>query len=296
MFFADEGFDYVGDVMRPPSEHDSILLQVTTGCSHNRCSFCGAYRAKRFTIKDEAVIAKDLAHAARYCRHMRRVFLMDGDALIIPQKRLTRILEGIRASLPWVERVGLYANAKSVKMKSDDELRMLRDLGLGIAYLGLESGDDPTLRRIGKGADAATLVEQGRRLEAAGITASVTVLLGIAGPERSLEHARATGRALTAMDPGYVGALCVMVVPGTPLAGELERGEFVLPGPEAMLRELRELVAHTELSRGLFMSNHASNYLPLRIRYPEGRPGALLAIDAALDGKIHLRPEWYRAL
>ena len=296
-FDSEEGFDYVGHLMRPPSEHDSILIQATVGCSHNKCTFCNAYRDKRlFSIKDESILLKDLAYAARRCRHMNRVFLMDGDALIIPQKRLVWILEQIREQLPWVTRVGLYANAKGVKMKSDEDLRRLRELGLGIAYLGVESGDDETLRRMCKGADSATLVTQGKRLEAAGIAASITVLLGIAGPERSLEHARATGRVLTAMDPSYVGALSVMVAPGTPLADELARGEFVLPGPEGILRELREMVEHTDLSRGLFMSNHASNYLPLRIAYPGGKAGALQAIDAALAGKINLRPEWRRAL
>ena len=296
MFFG-EGFDYVGYVMRPPSEHDSILIQVAIGCSHNRCTFCNAYRDKTlFQIKDKAIILKDLAYAARNCRHMPRVFLMDGDALILPQKHLVWILEQIREQLPWVTRVGLYANAKSIRMKSDEELRVLRELGLGIAYLGVESGDDVTLRRIHKGSDAATLIDQGKRLEAAGIAASITVLLGIAGPQRSLEHARETGRVLTAMDPSYVGALSVMVAPGTPLHDELERGEFQVPGPYDVLRELREMVEHTDLSRGMFMSNHASNYLPLRVVYPEGKAGALRAIDAALNGQINLRPEWYRAL
>ncbi|MDR2727013.1 MAG: radical SAM protein [Deltaproteobacteria bacterium] len=296
-FDQEEGFDYVGHLMRPPSEHDSILIQATIGCSHNKCTFCGAYRDKRlFAIKDEAVILKDLAYASRRCRHMDRVFLMDGDALIIPQKRLVRILEQIREHLPWVTRVGLYANAKGVRMKSDEDLRRLRELGLGIAYLGVESGDDETLRRIRKGADAATLIEQGRRLEEAGIAASITVLLGIAGAERSAEHARATGRVLTAMDPSYVGALSVMIVPGTPLAEEMARGEFLPPGPEQALLELRTMVEHTDLSHGLFMSNHASNYLPLRITYPEGKADALRTVDAALTGRINLRPEWYRAL
>lgn len=296
-FDSEEGFHYVGPLMRPPSEHDSILIQATIGCSHNKCTFCGAYRDKKlFSIKDEAIILKDLAYAARRCRHMDRVFLMDGDALIIPQKRLVWILERIREYLPWVTRVGLFGNAKSIGMKSDDDLRRLRELGLGIVYLGVESGDDETLRRIRKGADSAKLIEQGKRLKAAGITTSITVLVGIASPGRSLEHARETGRVLSAIDPDYVGALSVIVTPGTPLADELASGAFVVSEPEQVLRELREMVAHTELSRGFFMSNHASNYLPLRIRYPEGKESALRAIDAALAGQINLRPEWYRAL
>ena len=292
-----EGFDYQGNLLRPPSEHDSILIQATLGCSHNKCAFCNAYRDKRpFAIKPQETILKDLAFASKYCRRQSRVFLMDGDALIMPQKRLVWTLEQIREKLPWVTRVGLYANGKSIRAKSDADLRELARLGLGIAYLGVESGDDVTLKRICKGSTAEQLIREGRRLEDAGIAASVTVLLGIGGRERSLVHARETGRVLTEMDPSYVGALSVIVMPRTPLADQQARGDFVMPSPHELMLELREMVAHTDLTHGLFRSNHASNYLPLKISYPEGKEAALRTIDAAINGEIALKPEWYRAL
>lgn len=296
-FFTEEGFDYQGNIMRPPSEHESILIQATVGCSHNKCAFCNAYRDKRpFVIKAPEIILHDLDFASRYCRRQTRVFLMDGDALVMPQKRLVWTLERIREKLPWVTRVGIYANGKSVRGKTDAELRELAELGLGIAYFGVESGDDVTLKRICKGSTAEQLLREGRRLEEAGIAASVTVLLGIGGQERSLEHARATGRLLTAMDPSYVGALSVIIMRGTPLAEEAAKGIFQLPEPVELIRELREMVASTDLSHGLFCSNHASNYLSLKITYPGGKEEALHTLDAALAGDIPLKPEWFRAL
>ncbi|MFH1135693.1 MAG: radical SAM protein [Pseudomonadota bacterium] len=291
-----DGFDYQGMVIRPPSEADSILIQATLGCSHNKCSFCGTYRGKRFAIKDEEIVARDLAFARKYCRRQDKLFLMDGDALIIPQERLVRLLEKIREMLPWVRRVGAYANSKSIKMKSDEELARLRELGLGILYYGVESGDDVTLDRINKGADSDRLLTQGLRARRAGFKLSVTVLLGIGGRERSREHARATGELLTKMDPDFVGALTVMVIPGTRLAEEQAAGTWTLPGQMEILRELREMVAATRLTRGMFFSNHASNYLALKIRYPHGQVEALGVIDLALSGKVGLKPEWMRAL
>ena len=291
-----DGFDYQGTVIRPPSEAFSILIQTTLGCSHNKCSFCGTYKGKRFAIKDEETILRDLEFARKHCRRQDRVFFMDGDAMIIPQKRLVRLLDLVKEYLPWVTRVGVYANSKSVRLKSDEDLADLKARGLGIAYYGVESGDDETLRRINKGSDAAGLIEQGRRLMKAGIKLSVTVLLGIGGRERWLEHAQGTGRLLTELDPDFVGALTVMVLPGTPLAAEQAAGRFTLPTPEESLMELREMVANTHMTRGMFFSNHASNYLPLRIRYPHGRDEALQVIDRALAGKIGLKPEYLRGL
>lgn len=294
--FGIQGFDYQGFVMRPPSEAYSILIQFTLGCSHNKCTFCNAYKDKRFAIKPQETLERDFAFAERHCRHQDRLFLMDGDALVAPQARWEWVLEQIRTRLPWVRRVGTYANAKSVRLKSDEELRRLREMGLGIAYYGVESGDDVTLDWMNKGADAEELIKQALRLKAAGIKLSITVLLGIAGQERSMEHARATGRLLSAIDPEYVGALTVMVMPETPLQAELDAGTFRLPTPQEALAELREMVAHTDLSNGLFMSNHASNYLPVKIQYPHDKEPALRELDKAVKGASHLRSEWMRRL
>lgn len=291
-----EGMHYEGNCIRPPSEAYSILLQVSVGCSHNKCTFCGTYTGKRFRIKEDRIILSDILFASKYMKRQDRVFLMDGDALIIPQKRLMWILDHIREHLPWVRRVGAYANAKSIKMKSPEELIQLKKNGLGILYLGVETGDAELLKEIRKGTSAEHLINMGRKVRDAGIKLSVTVLLGIAGRERSLEHARATGELLSAMDPNYVGALTVMLIPGTPLHEDFTSGKFELPDERGFLLELREMIAHTNLSRGLFFSNHASNYLPVKARLPKGKQQALDQIDGALKGEIGLRPEWMRAL
>ena len=291
-----EGMHYEGICIRPPSEAYSILLQATVGCSHNKCTFCGTYKDKRFRIKDDDVILNDILFASRHMRNQDRFFIMDGDALIIPFPRLMWILEMIREHLPWVKRVGAYANTKGIKMKSEQELLKLKEMGLGILYMGVESGDDQTLEAVRKGADSQRMLAMGKKVMEAGIKLSVTVLLGIAGRERSLVHAQATGELLTAMDPDYVGALTLMIIPGTPLADEMAAGRFELPDNLGLLTELREMIASTDLSRGLFFSNHASNYLPIKVRYPRGKQQALDQIDMALQGKVGLRPEWMRAL
>ena len=287
---------YEGNIIRPPSEANSILLQVTVGCSRNKCTFCGTYRGERFKIKSDRIIMDDIAFAARHCHRQRRVFLCDGDALIIPQKRLLTILDAIRSQLPWVTRIGLYANAKSIQMKSDEELAALKAAGVGIAYMGLESGDDQTLQAICKGAGSQTMIEMGRKVRQAGIKLSVTVLLGIAGRQRSLTHAQETGRVLTAMDPDYVGALSLMLIPGTPLYDDYDEGRFELPEPVEMLQELRVMFAATDLTRGLFHANHASNYLPIKARLPKEKQQTLALIDQALEGHIAMKPEHMRAL
>ncbi len=291
-----EGMHYEGYCIRPPSEANSILLQVTVGCSHNRCTFCGSYKEKRFRIKDDQTILSDILFASKYMKGQDRVFVMDGDSLIIPQKRLMGILDRIKEHLPWVRRVGAYANAKGVKKKSLEELIQLRENGLGILYLGVESGDEETLKNVHKGTSAQNLIDMGRKIREAGMKLSVTVLLGIAGRERSLEHARATGELLSAMDPNYVGALTVMLIPGTPLYEDYTSGKFQLPTERELLLELREMIVHTHLTMGLFFSNHASNYLPIRAKLPRGKNEALTLIDRALKGEIPLKPEWMRAL
>ena len=287
---------YEGNIIRPPSEANSILLQVTVGCSRNKCTFCGTYLGERFRIKPDSIIQEDIEFAARYCRQQRRLFLCDGDALIIPQKKLLEILRNIQAQLPWVTRVGAYANAKSLDMKSPEELRALKAHGLGIAYMGLETGDDITLKKINKGASAATMIAMGKKARAAGFKLSITVLLGIAGRQRSRIHAAETGRVLSAIDPEYVGALSLMLIPGTPLFEDYQAGIFPLLEPREMLVELRTMIAHTNLSRGLFHANHASNYLPIRARLPRDKAATLELIDRALAGEVALKPEYLRAL
>ena len=290
------GFHYEGNCIRPPSEAYSILLQATLGCSHHKCTFCGTYQDKRFGLKDPAILEQDLILAQKHCRRQSRAFIMDGDALIMPMRRWEWLLGEIKKRLPWVERVGTYANSKGIALKSDEELSRLRELGLGIVYYGVETGHGQTLKDIKKGATPEKLIAQGRRAMEAGMKLSVTVLLGVAGAERSLAHARATGELLSALNPHYVGALTLMLIPGTPLGEAAAQGEFKLPTTADMLLELREMIARTELTDGLFFANHASNYLPIRARLPQDKAAALALIDRALKGRVRLKPEWLRAL
>jgi len=287
---------YEGTCIRPPSEAYSILLQVTLGCSHNKCTFCSAYKEKRFAIKEDRIILSDILFASKYMKQQNRVFLMDGDALIIPQKRLMWILDRIREHLPWVKRVGAYANTKSIRMKTPEQLVALKNNGLGILYMGVETGDDEILKKVRKGTTAENIVRMGRKVRDAGIKLSVTVLLGIAGREGSLRHARLTGEVLSAIGPNYVGALTVMFQNDTPLYKDYCNGKFELLAEKEILPELREMLAHTHLNRGLFFSNHASNYLPIRARLPRGKQEALDLIDSAINGEVGLRPEWMRGL
>jgi radical SAM superfamily enzyme YgiQ (UPF0313 family) len=287
---------YEGFIIRPPSEANSILLQVTVGCSHNKCTFCGTYKGERFKIKPDDIILEDIAFAARYCKNQDRLFICDGDALIVPQKKLVWILSEIKKQVPWVTRVGVYANTKGIKMKTPEELAELHRLGLGIAYMGLETGDDVTLKNIHKGANARTMIDMGKKIREAGIHLSITVLLGIAGRERSQVHAVETGRVLTEIDPEFVGALSLMLIPGTPLHDDYSAGNFPLLEPGEMLAELRTMIEHTTLSNGLFHANHASNYLPIRARFPNDKKKTLALIDEALAGRVVLKPEFLRAL
>jgi radical SAM superfamily enzyme YgiQ (UPF0313 family) len=288
---------YEGMVIRPPSEAHSLLLQVTVGCSHNKCSFCRAYKAKKFRIKSFAEIEEDILEASRF-PSIEKVFLVDGDALIIPQKRLVEIMSSIHQHIKGVKKIGTYGNAKSILRKTPEELLQLRELGLQIVYLGVETGNEDLLKKINKGATYAGLVEAGRRIKDAGITLSVTVLLGIGGIEKSVEHACDTARILTDMYPDCVGALTVMVAPGTPLHEDYVSGKFVLPDTFGYLRELKMMIEYSHFTNCFFTSNHASNYLPIRARLPEEKEKTVQMIQHVIQSgdNRRLRPEYLRGL
>ena len=296
MLFEYEGLDHQGYCIRPPSEAYSILLQATLGCSHNKCTFCDAFKGKRFAIKDRSIWEKDLEFASRHCRRQNRVFVMDGDAFIMPMRHWEWLLTNIAERLPWVERIGTYANAKGVALKSDEDLRKLRELGLSMIYYGVESGHPEVLQKIHKGCGPEKLLAQARRLKDAGFTLSVTVIIGLAGKEGSLEHAKATGDLLTKIDPDYVGALTLMLPPGTPIVDDVRSGKLTMLDQMEMLAELGVLFSHTTISRGMFTANHASNYLPIRANLPQDKEAVMELIRNALEGKIALRQEWMRAL
>ncbi len=289
---------YEGMIYRPPSEAYSLILQVTVGCSHNKCTFCGSFKDKKFRVKSFEEIKEDVDEARAYERYVKKVFLADGDALIIPQKRLLPIIQLVKDSFPRLERIGVYGNVKSVMKKSVDELKLLKEMGVGIVYLGVESGDQVTLDRVCKGTTTDKMVAAAERVKEAGMTLSVTVLLGLGGVERSAIHAEETGKLLSRMDPEYVGALSLIVVPGTPLAADIENGTFIVPDPYMMLEELAIMIKNTNVTHTFFASNHASNYLPVKVWLPEDKDRALRAISHVLKQKDPrlLRPESLRAL
>jgi radical SAM superfamily enzyme YgiQ (UPF0313 family) len=287
---------YEGRLYRPPSEADALIVQATIGCSWNHCTYCDMYRDKTFRVRPLAETLEDLENAAAAVgAEVEKLFVADGDALVLPMDHWTAILERARRLFPNLRRVSCYAMARNVLEKSDDELRALREGGLRLLYIGPESGDDVTLKRIAKGDDAAAHVQAAERAKAAGMELSVIALLGVA-MERSDEHARATADLVTRMDPSYFSALTVTVVPDTPLDRLARKGRFTVPPIAALLRELRTMIVEARPTDAVFRTNHASNYLPLRGRLPRDRELIVDAIDAALDGRIPLRDEWQRGL
>ena len=288
---------YEGMIYRPPSEANSLILQVAVGCSYNKCTFCHSFQNKVFRVKSFDEIREDIDEATSY-GPIPRVFLADGDALAMSSGDIIRILEYLKLKIKGLKRVGVYANAADVLKKDQSELRELNDLGLGIIYLGLESGNAEVLKRIRKNATVEQMILAARRVKEAGILLSLTVLLGIGGVELSLEHANDTGKILSAMDPDYVGALSLMIVPGTPIDAELHAGHFKMPSPFGLIKELEEIVAGCNFTNCFFASNHASNYLSLRIRMPEEKESALKHIRAVLESgnPAALRSEYLRGL
>jgi radical SAM superfamily enzyme YgiQ (UPF0313 family) len=288
---------YVEPVFRPPSEAWSILLQVTVGCSRNRCTFCGMYATKKFGLAPLDEVFEDIEEARRY-RQVRRVFLLDGDALAAPEEHLAAVLARIGERLPWTERVGVYGDARAILARGADGMRRLRDLGLGIVYHGIESGSPEVLRRVRKEVSFEEMAAVRDAMKTSGVKHSVMALLGLGGEELSEEHARDTARALTTLDPDYIGLLTLMLVPGTSLALAHDRGRFELPERAGMLRELRTVLAGLEVTSARFSANHASNYLPITGDLPADKADLLRLVERCLDegDDSLLRPEWRRGL
>ena len=287
---------YVGNVFRPPSEAGSLLLQVTIGCSHNRCDFCAMYRDKQFRVRPLEHVMEDIETAKDYYgTGVRRVFLCDGDAFVLRPAKLALILDRLAATFPELQRVGIYANARDILSKSEQELAQLHAKRLDILYLGLESGSDRILNDNHKGATAEQMIAAVNKAQAAVIKASVIYLLGLGGMELWKENALASAKAVSQMNPSYLSALTVTVIPGTPLYDRLEAGEFALPDPAGFLKELRLFLENANVKATVFRSNHASNYLALAGRLPRDKARLVREIDDALEHG-RLRPEWSRGL
>ena len=292
---------YEGNIYRPPGEWRSYLLQVTVGCSHNKCTFCSMYKDKQFHIRPMADIFEDIemarAYYSRLGRPVKRVFLCDGDAVIMRTEQLLAILKKLYDSFPELERVTAYAGPRSALTKTPEELRSLREAGLYRVYLGVETGSDELLHTIKKGVDAQEMLEAGIRLREAGLDLWVMVLLGLAGPgEPSRRHILATAEMMNRMKPRHLSALTYMPAPDTEMGEQVERGEFqLITGPQA-LEETRLLLEHLDVDPLHFTCDHASNYLPLKGGLPEDRQAMLSAIDLALEDQELLRSEYGRGL
>ena len=289
---------YRGTIIRPPSEAHSYLLQVTYGCSQNTCTFCPTYLDKSFGVRPEQEVLEDIEMAARTIPQARRAFLTDGNALVLSQNKLMTILRALQAALPKLQRVGIYANARDILAKDDEELRELCGHKLSIIYIGLESGSDEILRRVKKGATSEEMIKAVRKAQSAGMKVSVIALLGLGGRTLWREHAAATGHVVSQMDPRFLSLLTLMIVPGTELYDEWARGQFQLPEPTALLREMRMIIENlSDLTACIFRTNHASNYLPLAGTLMKDKQKLLGTIDSALKkGESCLRPESLRGL
>ena len=284
---------YEGTVYRPPSEAHSLILQATIGCSYNRCSYCAMYIDKRFRPRSRDDLREDMDLAVAYhgAEAVRRVFLADGDALILRTARLLEILEDLKARFPNFERASTYASPQALLTKSVAELVEMKDAGLPLHYAGPETGHPEVMARIAKGVTPEQFEEGARRVVEAGAKLSVIFLLGIGGVELSEAHAQASAEWTNRVQPRYVSTLTLVPVPGTPIHTEVESGRMVLPGPRGILRELRGFVDGLELEGALFRGNHASNALPVGGTLPKDKARLLAVLDAVLaDESFALRP------
>ncbi len=283
-------------VIRPPAEADSFLLQVTTGCTANQCIFCGAYLNKPFQVKSMVEITADIKEESRFYPETRRIFLMDGDALAASNVKLIPILELLNKTFPKLSRIASYANGYNITGRSEQELRQLSDYKLRLIYIGLESGSQEILNRCRKRSTVDEMILAVRRAEQAGIKSSVIVLLGLGGKKDSEMHVRETIKALNRMQPRYLSFLSLMLIPGTPLWENAKDGRFEALSAIELLRETQAIIAGLELEKTIFRTDHASNYLPLEGRFPADKAKLMAVLDAAIQGKIYLKPEFLRGL
>lgn len=279
--------DYDTPIFRPPSEADSFILRVTRGCAHNSCTYCNMYRGVKFEKLSDEQIMRQIAIAYSVDRDgVRKVFLADGDALVLPTERLLKILYTLKKYFPNLEKVSSYAAPGDILRKSVDELKQLREAGLQLLYYGMESGDSQTLKDIRKGVNGEQSIEVGKRVRAAGMDLSIMIILGIAGVPGSERHALATAHAINEIKPNYLSALSLMLYRGSELKDQFERGEFTPLPPYGLMEELKVIVEHLDLPETehmVFRSNHVSNYIRLAATLPRDKDLLLKDIDRSIE-------------
>lgn len=285
-----------GQIIRPPAEADSFLLQITTGCSSNSCAFCGAYTGKPFRIKNIDEIHEDIRRAGKLYPDTRRVFLLDGDALVLNNKKLVPVLEKINGAFPKLTRISSYANGYNITVRSESEMAELYEHKLKVVYMGLESGDQDILDYCKKRSAVNEMIEAVNKCREFNIKTSVILLLGLGGKKYSKQHVVNSITAINKMRPNYLSFLSLMIIPGTLLYNERQKGAFIELSPSELLKETHDIIEGLELNNTIFHSNHASNYLPLSGRFPKDKPVLLDILRSAIKGKVSLKPEFMRGL
>lgn len=288
---------YEGAVYRPPSEAGSLIIQLTIGCARNKCTFCAMFKDKQFRVRKLDEVVADLIDARQYYRDykVRRIFLADGDALIVKTDDLLYILDKIHELYPECERISAYGAPADVNMKTDEELAKLKAAGLDMIYMGAESGDDIVLRDVKKGVTSEEIATAGLKLKKAGMIVSITLISGLGGKERLKEHAINSAKLISIIKPEYVGFLTLMVEPGTELYNDYQAGKFQLLGPVEVMQELKIFIENVDSEGTVFRANHASNYVPLKGTFNKDNKKMLEQIEKAEKAGV-FRPEIYRGI
>lgn len=288
---------YEGDIYRPPSEAYSLLVQVTIGCTHNKCTFCKMFKDKKFRVRKLEEVLEDLAWARKTYRRVQRIFLCDGDAMALKNDKLMPILDYIKEHFSECERVSIYSRATGVLRKTDEEMRQLYEAGITMVYIGAESGSDEVLKAVNKGETRAELIEAVKRIEACGMQASVTFISGLAGKDGWEDHAIQTGTMISEMQPSYVGLLTLIVESRVPMAQDIQEGRLRLLSPEEVMAETLLMLEHTDVEKTcVFRSNHASNYVSLRGDLPRDKEKMMNTLRRAMENHDMFKDERFRAL
>ena len=288
---------YIGNIYRPPSEAYSLLLQVTVGCSHNKCTFCNMYKEKQFRLRPMEDVLEDLEWARAHYRRVGRIFLCDGDALCLKNSKLLTVLDRIRELFPECERVTSYGRATDALRKTDEELRELREHGLTMVYLGAESGSAKVLEKVVKGETVEQLIEGVHKLENNGIQTSVTFISGLGGPELMEEHAIESGNMIKEMNASYVSFLTLMLEYPAPLLEDYKAGKFQLLKPTEVLEEAAIMLDKARPEKTcVFRSNHASNYVSLKGNLPEDNDRMIASLKRCIKDQSLIKSEYFRAL
>lgn len=293
MFFDEV---YIEPLYRPPSEALSLIIQITVGCSHNKCTFCGMYKGKKFRVKSMERIKEEIDFFRNNVTYAERIFLADGDALILSFDKLKEIISYVNEKFPERTRISMYASPKAIQLKTVEELKALKEMGVTLLYLGVESGSDKVLKEIKKGVTKAEMIEVGKKIKEAGIELSVTAIAGITEKENSLEHAMETAQVISQINPDYFSILSLILEEGTELFEKCMEGKFIPLTNVEILEEIKDIIKNIEVKENcVFRSNHASNYVALKGTLPQDKENLITTIDTALKNK-NMKSEMFRRL